>query len=279
MVKHLALPVGLALCAGFSPVLGQVCAQTNAEENLTITVTGEAKGTPDTMYIGLASEATAGNAADAFQQCKQKADAAVKAIGALGVPNSEIIREMYEFSSATAASLYSIVQPAAAPAGTRVSQVIEVKVKIEEGAAADDLAEIISRVLDAANKAGVGFKQPTIWQAQVTGQGTVTPISYILEDATPLRKQAVADSLSKAAEIKDALAKSGVKAGKLLGVGYVQAGQSQAAVYWPVASLDMDKLGDKAASSSSPERVTVRCSLSYTYEVVQSNDVIEVPAR
>ena len=234
---------------------------------LAITVTGEAKGKPDTMYITLASEATAGNAADAFQQCKQKADAAAKAIAALELSNCEILREMYEFSSPAAGPAYSMAQPSAAPVGTKVSQMIKVKVDLDEGRAVDKLAETISHVLDAANKAGVGFKQMSQWPVQVTGQPTVTPVTYILEDATPLRKKAIADSLSKATEIREALAKSGVKAGKLIGVVYSQAGKWP--VLWPAAT---DTLGDKSAASSSPKEVTVRCTMSYTYEVEQPKE-------
>jgi len=202
-------------------------------------------------------------------RCKKKADAAVKAINDLKIPNSKILREMYEFSSPAAANPYGVPQPAAVPAGTRVSQVLKLKVALDKGAGMDKLAGIVSRVLDAANKAGVGFKQMSQWQMQVTGRTTVTPVTYVLEDATALRKKAVADSLSKAGAIKGALAASGVKAGKLVGVAYAQPPQGQWAVAWQTAVAGAQMRDGKSAVSSSPEEVTVYCSMSYTYEVEQ----------
>lgn len=272
MLKRVMLMVGLAVCGCIKPVMGQVCTNRASQPNITITVTGEARGRPDMLYIELASEATAGNAADACQQCKQKADVAATAIAALKIPSCEIVREMYEFSSPTAENPYGMMQPSAAPAGTKVSQVLKVKIKMDDARNADKLAETVSSVLDAANKAGVGFKQKSRWPSQITGQSTVTPVKYVCEDATALKKKAIADSLAKAMEIKEALIKSGVQTGKLLGVAYYQQpGQAQALAYWPAIAGLEDTLGEKSALAQSPEEVIVQCFLTYTYDVEQSN--------
>ncbi len=267
MLDRLVLTIGLVLCAGFNPALGQVCAHTNPGENLTITVTGEAKGKPDTMYIELASEATAGNAVDAFQQCKQKADAAANAIAAMKIPNSEVLRDMYEFSSPTAGNPYAVMQPTATPSGTRVSQAIKVKVQMGDPSSMDELAETISQVFDAANKAGVGLQQASPWGAQVMGRTAVGPVKYVLEDATVLRKKAIADALQKANEMKDNLIASGLSAGRLVGMTYSQVGQTGAIALWQGATLGKDVLGEESASSTTPKEVTVRCSLVFTYKI------------
>lgn len=267
MMKRVVLIAGLVVCGGITSAVAQVCAGAAKGENVTITATGEAKGRPDTMYVTLAAEAIAGNATDAFQQCKQKSDAAAKAIVDLKVPNSEVVREMYEFSSPAAGNPYGMAQPSAVPAGTKVSQVLKVKVALNKKVAMDKLAEIVARVLDAANKTGVGFKQRSQWPVQVTGQTTVTPVTYVLKDATALKKRAVADSLSKASEIKETLARSGVKAGKLIGVAYAQTLQGQWPAFWQAASANAQQPDAKSAVSSSPEEITVRCSITYTYEV------------
>lgn len=270
MMKRVALIAGLVVCGGITSAVAQVCAGAANGENVTITATGEAKGRPDTMYVTLAAEAIAGNAADAFQQCKQKADAAAKAIVDLKVPNSEVVREMYGFSSPDTGNPYGMLQPSAVPAGTKVSQVLKVKVALNNTVAMDKLAETVAGVLDAANKTGVGFKQMSQWQAQVSGQPTITPVTYVLEDGTALRRKAVADSLSKANEIKGTLATSGVKAGKLIGVAYSQGTQSQWPAFWQAALAESTKPDSKSAVSSSPEEITVYASMTYTYEVEQS---------
>lgn len=272
MLKHVVLMTGLVVCGSITSVPGEVGSDRACGEDLAIMVTGQAKGKPDTMYLELASEATAGNSADAFEQCKQKAEAAAKAIADLGIPDSEIVREMYEFSSPTAGAAFAAVQPTAVPAGTKVSQVIKVKVKMSRMSGMDKLADTISRVFDAANKAGVGFKQPSPWQVQVTGQSTTTPVRYVLEDATALMKDAIADSVGKASDVKDALAKSGVQAGKLLGIRYSQIGRANPAAYWLAGAADIAGPGERSASSSSPEEVTVSCSLTFRYEVAQTTD-------
>lgn len=268
MMKCFVLISGVVLFGDMTSVSGQVYTGTLHGEHLTITVTGEATGKPDTMYVTLAAEATAGNAADAFQQCKQKADAAAKAIEDLKIPNSKVVRQMSEFSSPTAGNPYGLPQPSAVPSGTKVSQILKVKVALDEQLAMDELAAIVSRVLDTANKTGVGFNRMPQWQAQVSGQTTVSPVTYVLEDATALRKRAIADSLSKAREIRGTLATAGVKAGKLIGVAYDQTPQGQWPVFWATVGADPQRVdGKESAVSSSPGKVTVYCSVSYTYEV------------
>ena len=267
MLNRVVLMAGLVVCGSVTPALGQVSEGVTPGRNLTITVTGKAKGKPDAMYIELASEATAGNAADAFQQCKQKADAAAKAIAALKNPDSQVLRKMYEFSSPTAGNPYGVMQPTAAPAGTKVTQVIEVKVKMGDARAIDQLAATISRVFDAANKAGVGFRQASPWPVQVSGQAANAPVKYVLEDATALRKAAIADSVRMAGQVKEALAKSSVTGGKLLGVRYSKLGVTDQAALWATIAAGSATTDQKSATSLSPEEVTVSCSLTFTYEV------------
>jgi uncharacterized protein YggE len=273
--KCLALVVGLVNYGGMAPVLGQVYATVSPGENLRISVTGYAKGSPDTMHIELASEATAGNAADAFQQCKQKADGAANAIAALKIPGCQVLRQMYEFSSPTAGSPYTVLQPTAAPAGTKVSQVITVKVRMGDASDMDGLAQTISQVFDAANKAGVGLKQASAWEAQLTGQAAASPVKYVLEDATALRKQAIADALADANEMKDGLIASGIGVGRLVGVACYQDGAA-GAIVWPQSTLGKNLLGEKSASSGTPEEVVVRCSLTLTYELERAEEGVEM---
>ena len=272
MMKCVVLIAGVVICGSMTSALGQVYAGKPHAENLTITVTGEAKGKPDTMYVTLAADATAGNAADAFQQCKQKADAAAKAIEDLKIPNSEVLREMYKFSSPAGNIMYGLAGQSAVPSGTKVSQVLKVKIALDEELGMEKLAGTVSRVLDVANKTGVGFTQVSPWQVQATGQTTVTPVTYVLEDATALRMKAVADGLSRAREIKKSLATSGVKAGRLIGVAYAQTPPRQWPVFWPTAGADTQMPDGKSAVSSSPDEITVYSSMSYTYKVEQSKE-------
>jgi len=58
-----------------NPAVGQFRAQTEAKQDLTSTIIIGAKGKPDTAYIDLVAHATAGNADDALEQCREKADA------------------------------------------------------------------------------------------------------------------------------------------------------------------------------------------------------------
>lgn len=233
----------------------------SGQDVFSITATGEAKGSPDVMRIELVSEATAGNASDAFRQCKEKADAAAKAIDAMQIPGSQLTRTMYEFSS-PATDPISSVRPLAGPAGTRVSQVLRVIVKIDGKSKPENLAETVSRVFDAANKSGVGMKQGGR-REQILGEGTPA-VTYVLQDVRPLAKLAIADAFQKAEEIKGSLVASGASPGTLVGIDFRQMEEMMTSRR---ASLDSDGLDRKAAVSSSPEAVTVTRSLVFRYRV------------
>lgn len=266
MMNRVVFVAGVMTCWVTASATAQMHPTTSHGNDLTIKVTGEAKGKPDTMYVTLAADATAGNAADAFQQCKQKADAAAKAIEDLKIPNSEVIREVYEFSS-PAGNMYGMPQSPVVPSGTRVSQTLKVKVTLSGDLAVEELAGTISRVLDVANKTGVGFTPASPARMQVTGEPTITPVTYALEDATAIRMKAVANGLARAKEIKETLITSGVKVGKLLGVKYDQTTRNRRSAFWPAGVPGSQMPSDKSAVSSSPKEVTVYCSMSYTYKV------------
>ena len=134
----------------------------------------------------------------------------------------------------------------------------------------DNLADVISSVLDAASRNGVGFKQLSQRQALMSGQAGVNFVQYVLEDATALRRKAVADSLSKANEIKGTLAKSGVKAGKMIGVSYSRDREGMWPEFLQAAGMETQQTEGISAVSSSPDQVIVHCFISYTYEVEQS---------
>lgn len=256
----LSVMVGVSLVAGGGRVVA-------ACDNLTITVTGKAEGKPDTMYIMLSAEATAGNAVDALQQCKQKADAATQAINDLKIANTTVVREMYLFASPASGTPYGMSSATTVPTGTKVSQLLKVKVKLGKSFEQAQLATTVSRVLDAANKKGVGFKARSRWQAQMSGQKVVTPVTYVLEDATELNKKALANALDKANDTRETLETLGIKMGSLVKLGYVNASSAQTTVFWQAASKDKSLEADKSAVSSSPKEVTVSCSLTLAYKI------------
>ncbi len=266
MLRHSLLMAVFGSCVSVSPVLGQASAEKNCGDHVSITVTGEATGKPDLMVLELVSDATAGNASDALSQCRSKADAASQAIAALSIQGAEVIREMYEFSSPTAASPYNMMQSVPTPAGTRASQIIKVKVRLAKARDTESLAKTISKVLDAANKAGVGFRQAAAWQAQVTGQGTTSAVTYVLEDASALRLKAIDDCLDRVAQIKSALANSGVDPGELVGIGYHQTSPIGMANPWMAVAGGASSKSD-SATSTSPSEITVRTSLTLRFSV------------
>lgn len=266
MLRHSLLTAAVAVCVSYSPALGQTLAEKNPGEHITITVTGEAKGKPDLMVLELVSEATAGNASDALSQCKSKADLACEAVAALGIQNAEVIREMYEFSSPNAATPYNMMQSTPTLAGMKASQLIKFKLRLGEGSSTANLADTISQVLDAANKAGVGFRQAATWRAQVTGSATASPVHYVLEDATALRMKAIDDCLGRVAQIKSALANSGVKPGKLVGIGYHQTNMSSTANPWTAVAAGAT-CDSNSAMSTSPDEITLCTSLTLRFSV------------
>ena len=124
---------------------------------LSITVMGKSTGQPDTMKITLSSSGTAGTASDALQQCTQKTDSAVKAVQELGIDNMNVEVSMCQFSSPAAAASYMMQQVPSTPSGTMATQAIVVKVANIRTKDKGELAAIVVRVLDAANKVGVGI--------------------------------------------------------------------------------------------------------------------------
>ena len=266
MLKHSFFMAALALGVGISPILGQTMTERDPGEHVMITATGEAKGKPDLMILELAAEATAGNASDALSQCRSKADVACAAIAALGIQGAEVVREMYEFSSPTAGSPYGMMQPAPTPAGTKASQIIKVKVRLGDAIDSESLAKTIAQVLDAANKAGVGFRPAPAWQAQVTGRATSSPVTYVLEDATALRMKAIDDCLAKVGQIKSALARSGSKPGKLIRIAYAQNSATRMTNPWMAAAGGATSTS-ASANSNSPTEITVHATLNLRFSV------------
>lgn len=260
MLKQLFLMAVLGSCVNVSQTVGQMPSDKSCGEHISITVTGEAKGKPEFLVLELVSEATAGNAIDALSQCKSKADAASEAIAALNIQGAQVIREMYQFSSPTAVSPYGMTQLASAPAGTRASQVIRFKASLALVSDIGPLATTISKVLDAANRAGVGFKQAPAWQTEISGPGTVSAVKYVLEDASALRLEAIDDCLNRVREIKSVFSTSGVDPGELVGIAYEQVDTSGMTAPWAIAGPMPD-----SATSTSPTEVSVRASLTLRF--------------
>ncbi len=245
----------------------------SSEGILTITVTGEAEGKPDTAIIALVSEAVDDNGSDAFRLCKERAEATAKAIDALHISSSQVVKGMYEIVPA-GGSDRDPTSPAIGPAGeVRVSRWLAVKARIVEKDEPERLAETILRVWETANKNGMS----TRWSARrmagyfagsgypggpidVSGEGNVS-VLYMLEDATKLQNQAIADAFEKAKGIKEALGGSGVKAGRLISVDYQPASQNDETPGRPAGPLAKKS----SAFSLVPDAVTVRRSLVFRY--------------
>ncbi len=244
-------------------VATQVQAQPATAESrqnvFSITAVGEARGRPDVMRIELVSESTADSVADALRQCKEKADAAVKAIEAIRIPDSQVTREMYEFSSPVTDPVSSLRRSTAAE-GTRVSQVLRVEVKINEKAKPENLAETVSRVFDTAKKNGVGMRESSRRES-ILGE-TRPAVTYVLQDAGPLANQAISSAFQRADEIRKSLVASGAAPGKLVAV---DSQQTEELTLVRRLSLGSDMLDRKSAISTSPEVVIVRRSLVFRY--------------
>lgn len=237
------------------------------ERTITVTVTGQASAKPNAMHIRLVSQATAGTASDALKQCKKKADSAVQAIKALSIKDSAVERKMYEFSHPSSGNPYVMRQPAVQTAGTKVSQAIEFKLRGIQGKKQEELAATIAKVLDAANKAGVGLAEVSAFQARVTGGGEAVGVRYALEDATPLREKALKDALNRSKVALANLEKSGVKIGKLKSIAYNSQSVLGAAGLYLALGLGEKRKEEKAAYSSSPQEVTASVPLSLAYEI------------
>jgi uncharacterized protein YggE len=89
----------------------------------------------------------------------------------------------------------------------------------------------------------------------------------VLEDATDLRMKAIDDCLGKVAQIKNALANSGVRPGQLVSIGYDQKDMASRVNPWAdVAGRTTSE--SASATSASPTEITVRTSLRLRFSVV-----------
>ena len=232
---------------------------------LSITVMGKSTGQPDTMKITLSSSGTAGTASDALQQCAQKTDSAVKAVQELGIDNMDVEVSMCQFSSPVAAASFMMQQVPSAPSGTTATQSIIVKVANIRTKDKGELAAIVARVLDAANKAGVGLSQ-TNMQAAMQGMSN-NPVAYTLADASELRAAALKDAMEKMASRKELFEKSGMKIGRLLSVNDSTVVASGMNVWQQYLDANNASREDGSVSSTDPEKVTVTQKLTMVYKI------------
>lgn len=232
---------------------------------LSITVMGKATGQPDTMKITLSSSGTAGTASDALQQCTQKTDSAVKAVQELGIDNVNVEVSMCQFSSPIAAASYMMQQVPSTPSGTMATQAIIVKVANIRSKNKEELAGIVARVLDAANKVGVGISQPNM-QAAMQGLAN-NPVEYMIADASELRASALEDAMQKMASRKELFKKSGMKIGRLLSTNDSLIAASSMNVWQQFVDANNASRDEGSASSTDPEKVTVTQRLTMIYEI------------
>ncbi len=232
---------------------------------LSITVMGKSTGQPDTMRITLSSSATAGTASDAFQQCEKKSDSAVQAIQELDINNMTVEADMFQFSSPIAAASYMMQQAASPPSGTMATQFIIVKVANISTKDKGELATIASRILDAANKVGVGISQMNI---QAAMQGMLNnPVEYTIADDSELRASALEDAMQKMASKKELFEKSGMKIGRLLSANDSMITTSSMNVWQQFVQARDSAREEGSVSSTDPEKVTVTQKLTMTYEI------------
>lgn len=232
---------------------------------LSITVMGKSTGQPDTMKITLSSSGTAGTASDALQQCTQKTESAVKAVQELGIDDMDVEVNMCQFSSPVAAASFMMQQVPSAPSGTMATQSIIVKVANIRTKDKGALAAIVVRVLDAANKAGVGISQ-TNMQAAMQGLAN-NPVEYTLTDASELRASALEDATQKMASRKALFKKSGMNIGKLLSINDSTITAAGMNVWQQYLDANNASREDGSVSSTDPEKVTVMQKLTMVYEI------------
>ena len=232
---------------------------------LSITVMGRSSGKPDTMRITLSSSATAGTASDALQQCEKKSDSAVQAIHELGINNMTVEVGMYQFSSPTAAASYMLQQVPSQPSGTMATQSIIVKVANIRTKDKGELATIVSRILDAANKVGVGISQPNI-QAAMQGVSS-NPVEYTIADDSELRASALEDAMQKMTSKKGLFEKSGMKIGRLLSANDSVTTNPNMNVWQQFLDANASSREEGSVSSTDPEKVTVTQTLTMIYEI------------
>lgn len=265
-VKSLLTSLGFLVVPTALAVADDSC---TSRGGVTITVTGYAVGTPNTMRITLSSSAIAGTAVDALEQCNKKSDAAVEAIESLNVESLAVERRMTLFSSPAAGNPYGMHRSQATPAGTVASQSIVVKVDGIRGKSKGALSDIISRILDAGNRVGVGVGQIDL-QASMQGL-TNDPIEYFVADASELRAKALEDAIKKLRARRQRLVDSGVGVGKLTSVRDSTELQPHFDPWRQMMDARSKSKDKSSAYSTDPDKVTVSHRLTMVFEVLNDN--------
>jgi uncharacterized protein YggE len=236
------------------------------DNRLAVVVTGTAKGRPNLMRVRLVAEATAGSATDALQQCKTKADAAVRAVEDLNLDGVRVVRETFTFSSPMSGNPYMAAQGGAVqPAGTRVSQEIQVNIPIADPVNSDGLAQSAAKVIDIASRSGVGFMQPAQWQVQTGRADSVSTIEYVLEDGKELRKAAMADVVTKLGEAKENLKKAGLPVGEMTGMMCSDGSLASLQAYWAMFTNEAEKRTEESVRSNDPTKVEFSLSVTVLF--------------
>ena len=239
------------------------------QRRVRIAVTGEASAPPDVARVELAAEATAGNAEDALTQCQSKADAAVAEINALGLEGTEITRDMYRFTSPTTQDSFSMSTPTTAPMGTRTMQRIKVDIPLEAPVDQGALARTIARILQSGNKVGVGIAGGGAGRDYFPRDEDISPVSFVVLDATALYDAALQDAVARAADLKEHLAGLGMKPGALAGVAASEGVSRCGEIWFPGRPDTGSSAVRKEATSRRPEEVVVRRSLALHYELAE----------
>ena len=238
---------------------------TESRGTVSITVTGHATGVPDTMRITLSSSATAGTAGDALDQCQKKSAAAIAAIEALNLESLTVEPRMPQFSSPAASTSFGMLQAPATPAGTVSSQSIVVELGAIQGKSKSALSVMISQVLDAGNRVGVGIGQID-FRASVQGI-TNNPVEYVVADASDLRSKALEDAIQKIHARKKRLRESGVSIGELTSVRDSMDSKPDFNPWQQVMDASSKCGEENEASSPDPAKVTVSHRLTMVFEI------------
>ncbi len=235
-------------------------------KRLTISVKGKATGTADRVRLSFMSQATAEKTSDALKQCKDKADAATKAIEILGIEDLVIRRDMYRFSRPDVAA-YQMIQAATLPSGMQVSQPINVSISAIQPINTSELAVIISRVIDASKSGAVGPAKPAGIQAQIYG-GAPPFVEYELSDASALKGHAIIDALAKARSVKKSFEMNDIPVGKLVSIQFGQQDAIASGNIWEQAvSQFQQETSGASTTSDTPNEIVVECSITLVYEI------------
>ena len=234
---------------------------------LTISVTGEAIGKPDTMHVKFIAKSTAERAADALKQCKSKSDAATMAINQLKIKSLVIQRDMFHFSIPGADNPYQALQTTTPPTGTTVSQTINITISSIGKISNDKIAATVASLFDAAKSAGVSQAQPSSLQAQITGQDAPKAVHFSLTDATAVKGEAIRDALEKAKSIKNKFQESGLNVGELVAVKFNQQDMVASSNIWGQILSQQQNKKSARATSESPDGVTLDRSLTVSYDI------------